>query len=54
VGGVESTTTVVTAWAVQPVEFVTVTVYVPAFEALADGTVGLCDKLVKPPGPVQA
>jgi hypothetical protein len=53
VGGVESTTTVVAAWAVQPVEFVTVTVYVPAFEALADETVGFCAELVNPLGPLQ-
>ncbi len=39
-GGVESTTTVVVALAVQAAALVTVTVYAPAFEALADGIVG--------------
>jgi hypothetical protein len=53
-GGVESTTTIVEAWAVHPTEPVTVTVYVPALAVLADERLGFCAELVKPPGPVQA
>jgi hypothetical protein len=53
-GGVKSTSTVVEAVSLHPVLLVTVTVYVPAFAALADGIVGFCAELVKPPGPFQA
>lgn len=54
VGAVESTTTTVDAWAEQPAEFVTVTLYVPAFAALADEIVGFWRELANPPGPLHA